>query len=149
MHMLKSSAFRFAIPQMCSKFFFFSILQGEMISFPQETRIPASECVNRYCYKRDIKTLLRSGKHGKHHLYERITESKVVTGDVAKALRNCDSERNQGRNVKAYHSVIFGNETVLTFLFPGRALCGKSILLKLQINSIRSKSLLLEEGLRL
>ncbi|XP_003748520.1 uncharacterized protein LOC100906237 [Galendromus occidentalis] len=126
---------------------FLNVLQGEVVSSSQGSRIPESRCSYDYCANVDVKSLLRSRKdRGKDLAYSFVASESGTIGPQP-PLRKC--RRRKKELQEAHHSIAFGNETLLALLYLGRGICGRSDLMRIQANSIKSRGLLLEEGLSL
>ena len=130
-----------------SKFLFLNILQGEVISFAHESRVPSSGCVYDVCEVRHVRTVLNSTFKRASQIFEASNDPR--TGDIepTRHLKGCSSSSK--RMTRAHHSTALGNETLLAFLFLGGALCGKSDFMRIKVDSIKAQGLLLEEGLKL
>lgn len=119
-------------------------LRGEVVSIAQNSRIPASGCSFSYCANEVARDILIKGESSRKDIFNDPTLWDRRAVRPVKGHEFCDKTR---RERKAFRSVSYGEETILTSLFMKRALCGESDLIKAQANSIRGIGLLLEENI--
>lgn len=125
------------------EFFFFNILRGEVVSFTQEPRIPASGCTYTFCGHVQPSDALGLQPRYKQDIFHEADVWNISAAEPAKSLEDC----GDGTKRIAFYPSSMGQETLLLYLFLGRGFCGRRDIIDIKANSFKGKGLLLEEKL--
>ena len=123
------------------EFLFLHVLQAEVVSFAQETRIPASGCRYKFCGH--IGPVEALGIGGRVDIFHEPHVWNLSAAEPTKSLRDCDG----GVKQIAFYPYSIGEKTLFLYLFLGRGFCGRRDLIDIKANSYKGRGLQIEEKL--